>query len=111
VQWGKLYPQFGTVGALNLVKCLSWPSGNAPQGPKDLTVPVLLLGVQNDPIVGIEGVAAVAATVINAGAPNRRVMWQGVGHGASIYTPCAMPPLLSYLQSGKLPDTDTYCPA
>jgi pimeloyl-ACP methyl ester carboxylesterase len=111
VEWGKLYPQFGTVGALNLVKCLSWPSGNAPQGPKDLTVPVLLLGVQNDPIVGIEGVAAVAATVINAGAANRRVMWQGVGHGASIYTPCAMPPLLSYLQSGKLPDTDTYCPA
>jgi len=111
VAWGKLYPQFGTVGALNLVKCLSWPSGNAPQGPKDLTVPVLLLGVQNDPIVGIEGVAAVAATVINAGAANRRVMWQGVGHGASIYTPCAMPPLLSYLQSGKLPDTDTYCPA
>lgn len=111
VEWGKLYPQFGTVGALNLVKCLSWPSGNAPQGPKDLTVPVLLLGVQNDPIVGIEGVATVAATVINAGAANRRVMWQGVGHGASIYTPCAMPPLLSYLQSGKLPETDTYCPA
>jgi pimeloyl-ACP methyl ester carboxylesterase len=111
VEWGKLYPQFGAVGALNLVKCLSWPSGNAPQVPKDLTVPVLLLGVQNDPIVGIEGVAAVAATVINAGAANRRVMWQGVGHGASIYTPCAMPPLLSYLQSGKLPDTDTYCPA
>ncbi len=111
VQWGKLYPQFGTVGALDLVKCLSWPSGNAPKSPKDLTVPVLLLGVQNDPVVGSEGVAAVAATVINAGAANRRVIWQGVGHGASIYTPCAMPPLLNYLQSGKLPDTDTYCPA
>ncbi len=52
MQWGKLYPQFGTVGALNLVKCLNWPSGAAPKEPKDLKVNVLLLGVQNDPIAG-----------------------------------------------------------
>ena len=83
VAWGKLYPQFGAVGALDLVKCLNWPSGSAPQDPKNLKIPVLLLGVQNDPIVGNEGVAAVAATVINAGTSNRRVMWQGIGHGAS----------------------------
>jgi pimeloyl-ACP methyl ester carboxylesterase len=111
VAWNKLYPQFGTVGALNLVKCLNWPSGSAPQEPKNLKVPVLLLGVQNDPIVGNEGVAAVAATAINAGATSRRVMWQGIGHGASIYSPCALPPVIGYLDSGKLPDTDTYCPA
>ena len=83
VAWGKLYPQFGTVGALNLVKCLNWPSGSPPQDPKDLKVDVLLLGVQNDPIVGNEGVAATAATIINAGAASKRVMWQGIGHGAS----------------------------
>jgi pimeloyl-ACP methyl ester carboxylesterase len=111
VAWGKLYPQFGTVGALNLVKCLNWPSATPPQDPKDLKIPVLLLGVQNDPIVGNEGVAAVAATVINAGAQNRRVMWQGIGHGATVYSPCALPPVLAYLDSGKLPGTDTYCPA
>ena len=51
----KLYPQFGTVGALNLVKCLNWPSGNAPRDPKNLKVNVLLLGVQNDPIAGTQG--------------------------------------------------------
>src|SRR5699024_688896 len=56
VAWGKLYPQFGTVGALNLVKCLNWPSGTAAQPPKNLKVNVVLLGVQNDPIVGMEGV-------------------------------------------------------
>jgi pimeloyl-ACP methyl ester carboxylesterase len=111
VAWGKLYPQFGSVGALNLVKCLNWPSGSPPQDPKDLKIPVLLLGVQNDPIVGNEGVAAVAATIINAGAQNRRVMWQGIGHGAIVYTPCALPPVLGYLESGNLPATDTYCPA
>jgi pimeloyl-ACP methyl ester carboxylesterase len=111
VEWGKLYPQFGTVGALNLVKCLNWPSGSPPQDPKDLKIPVLLLGVQNDPIVGNEGVAAVAATIINAGAQNRRVMWQGIGHGAIVYSPCALPPVLAYLDSGNLPATDTYCPA
>jgi pimeloyl-ACP methyl ester carboxylesterase len=111
VEWGKLYPQFGTVGALSLVKCLNWPSGAPPQDPKDLQIPVLLLGVQNDPIVGNEGVAAVAATIINAGAQNRRVVWQGIGHGASVYTPCALPPVLAYLDSGNLPGTDTYCPA
>ncbi|MEO3757565.1 alpha/beta hydrolase [Mycobacterium sp. B14F4] len=111
VAWDKLYPQFGTVGALSLVDCLNWPSGTPPQEPKNLKLPVLLLGTQNDPIVGNEGVAAVAATVINAGSANRRVMWQGIGHGASIYSPCALPPVIGYLDSGNLPETDTFCPA
>ena len=111
VQWGKLYPQFGVVGALDMVNCLAWPSGATPPDPQNLKIPVLLLGVQNDPIVGNEGVAAVAATIINSGAPNRRVMWQGVGHGASIYSTCAMPPVTGYLATGNVPATDTYCPA
>ena len=111
VAWGKLYPQFGTVAALNLVKCVHWPTSSPPAPPKDLKIDVVLLGVQNDPIVGSEGVAATAATVINANAASKRVMWQGIGHGASIYSPCAVPPLIGYLNSGKLPGTDTYCPA
>jgi pimeloyl-ACP methyl ester carboxylesterase len=111
VAWAKLYPQFGTVGALNLVKCVSWPSASPPQPPKNLKVNVLLMGVQNDPIVGSEGVSATAATIINATAASKRVMWQGIGHGASIYSSCAVPPLVGYLDSGALPSTDTYCPA
>lgn len=111
VAWDKLYPQFGTVGALNLVKCLNWPSGSAPQAPKNLKIDVLLLGVQHDPVIGEEGVAATAATIINAGSASKRVMWQGIGHGASIYSSCTVPPLIGYLDSGKLPDTDIYCPA
>jgi len=111
VAWGKLYPQFGTVAALNLVKCVHWPTISPPPAPKNLKVDVLLSGVQNDPIVGSEGLAATAATIINANAASKRVMWQGIGHGASIYSPCAVPPLIGYLDSGKLPGTDTYCPA
>lgn len=111
VAWAKLYPQFGTVAALNLVKCVHWPTGSPPAAPKSLKVDILLLGVQNDPIVGTEGVAATAATVINANAASKRVMWQGIGHGASIYSPCAVSPLIGYVNSGKLPGTDTYCPA
>jgi hypothetical protein len=38
-------------------------------------------------------------------------MWQGIGHGASIYSACALPPMVGYLDSGKTPPTDTYCPA
>ena len=111
VAWGKLYPQFGTVGALGLAKCVHWPSASPPQPPKNLKINVMLLGVHNDPIVGSEGVAATAGTIINAGAASKRVMWQGIGHGASIYSSCAVPPLIGYMNSGKLPDTDTYCPA
>jgi pimeloyl-ACP methyl ester carboxylesterase len=111
VAWAKLYPQFGTVAALNLVKCVHWPTATPSPPPKELKVDVLLAGVQSDPIVGIDGVAATAATVINANAASKRVMWQGIGHGASIYSPCAVPPLIGYLNSGKLPGTDTYCPA
>jgi pimeloyl-ACP methyl ester carboxylesterase len=111
VAWGKQYPQFGAVGALDLVNCLNWPSGSAPAEPKDLPVPVLLLGVEHDPIVGNEGVAAVAATILNAGASNKRVMWQGIGHGASIYSACALAPVVGYIDNGAPPATDTYCPA
>ena len=111
VAWGREYPQFGSVAALNLVKCLNWPSGSSPQDPKNLKIDALLMGVQNDPITGNEGVAATAATVINAGSASKRVIWQGIGHGASIYSACALPPLLGYLDSGKAPATDTYCPA
>ena len=111
VAWPKLYPQFGAVGALSLVKCLNWPSATAPQEPKNLKIPVLLLGTQNDPIIGNEGVAQVAATVINAGTSSKRVIWKGIGHGASIYSDCALAPVIGYLDSGKLPATDKYCPA
>ncbi|MEO6794052.1 MAG: alpha/beta hydrolase, partial [Mycobacterium sp.] len=111
VAWAKLYPQFGTVGALDLAQCLSWPSSTTPEQPKDLKIEVLLLGVQNDPIVGEEGVAATAAAVINAGSASKRVMWQGIGHGAAVYSSCTVAPLIGYLDSGKLPDTDVYCPA
>ena len=34
-------PQFGTVGALNLVKCVHWPTGSPPPPPKVLKVDVL----------------------------------------------------------------------
>jgi pimeloyl-ACP methyl ester carboxylesterase len=111
VAWGKTYPEFGSVGAMNLVKCLNWPSGTAPKEPKNLKIRVLILGVQNDPIAGSQGVPALAATVINAGSTSRRVMWQGTGHGASIYTACALPPILGYLNDGSIPPTDTFCPA
>jgi pimeloyl-ACP methyl ester carboxylesterase len=111
VAWGKLYPQFGAVGALNLVKCLNWPSGTAPPEPKNLKVNALLMGGLYDPVVGSDGVGAVSATVINAGAASKRVMWQGIGHGVAIFSPCAVPPLIGYLDSGNLPPTDTFCPA
>ncbi|MBV8929252.1 MAG: alpha/beta fold hydrolase [Mycobacteriaceae bacterium] len=111
VAWGKLYPQFGAVGALNLVKCLNWPIGTAPPEPKNLKINALLLGGQFDTIAGSDGVAAVSATVINAGAASRRVMWQGIGHGVSIYSPCAVAPVLAYLESGNMPPTDIYCPS
>jgi hypothetical protein len=74
-------------------------------------VNVLLMGGQNDPITGSDGVAAVSATVLNAGVASKRVMWQGIGHGVSIYSACAVPPLIGYVDSGNLPPTDTYCPA
>jgi pimeloyl-ACP methyl ester carboxylesterase len=111
VEWGKEFPQFGVVGALDLVKCLSWPSATAPPDPKKLKVDVLLMGGQNDAVVGNEGVSAVSAAVINAGVASKRVVWQGIGHGVSVYTPCAMAPMIGYLDTGKLPPTDTYCPA
>ncbi len=111
VAWGKKYPQTGAVTALDLVKCLNWPSGSVPEEPKELKVDVLLLGVANNPVIGSDGVAATAAEVINTGTGNRRVVWQGIGNGAIVNSGCAMNSALSYIGDGKLPDTDTFCPA
>jgi pimeloyl-ACP methyl ester carboxylesterase len=111
VAWGKLYPQFGKVGALGLVQCINWPAASPPPDPKNLKVNVLLMGAQFDPIAGADGVAAASATIINGGVASRRVMWQGVGHGVTVFSPCAMAPLMGYLDSGNLPPTDTFCPA
>jgi hypothetical protein len=49
--------------------------------------------------------------MINAGTTSKRVMWQGIGHGATIYSACTLPPVIGYLDSGNLPPTDTFCPA
>jgi hypothetical protein len=111
VAWGKQYPEFGTVAALKLVNCLNWPTGTAPPDPKDLKIGVLLMGVLNDSIAGADGVAAASATIINAGSASKRVIWEGIGHGASIFTSCAVPPVIGYLSSGVIPATDTFCPA
>lgn len=111
VAWGKQYPLFGRTSALGLVNCLQWPSGSKPNPPQDLKINVLILGGQHDPISGSEGVSPTAAVIINAKAASKRVMWQGIGHGAIVYTACAQPPFLAYLNDGKLPETDTFCPA
>ena len=46
-----------------------------------------------------------------ASTTSKRAMWQGIGHGATIYSACALPPVIGYLDSGNLPATDTFCPA
>lgn len=111
VEWNKVYPQFGAVGALSMVDCLSWPSSTAPEQPEKLDVDVVVLGVLHDPIVGDQGVSAAVATIINAGAASKRVMWQATGHGAGVYSACTLAPMVSYLADGSVPDTDIYCPA
>lgn len=111
VAWGKQYPLFGRTSALALVNCLKWPSGAKSEPPKEMKISVLLLGGAHDPISGSEGVSATAAVIINAKAASKRVAWQGIGHGAIVYSACAQRPALDYIDSGNLPDSDTFCPA
>ena len=50
--------------------------------------------------------------MINAGTTSKRAMWQGIGHGATIYSACALPPVIGYLEMAfTFPSTDTFCPA
>ena len=104
VAWGKLYPQFGTVG-----------------GARPRQVPELAERLGRRKIrrtsrstrccsacrttrsSATRACAATAATIINAGAASKRVIWQGIGHGASVYSACALPPMIGYLDSGNLP--------
>ena len=85
-------PQFGTVAALNLVKCLNGPAAPAPQDPKNLKVGVLLMGVQNDPIAGNGGWRPPRRRS-STGAASKRVIWQGIGHGALDLPEGALAPL------------------
>ncbi len=111
VAWGKLYPQFGAVGALDLVKCLNWPSGSAPQDPKNLKIPVMLLGVQNDPIVGNDGWRPSPRPSSTPAAPA-----SGRCGRASATAPPSTRRARCHRSSptwtaATLPATDTFCPA
>ena len=55
VAWGKLYPQFGTVGRAQPGQMPELAQRLGSRTAKNLKVNVLLLGVQNDPIVGNGG--------------------------------------------------------
>ncbi len=112
VAWAKLYPQFGTVGALSMVKCLNWPSGTAPQEPKNLKVPVLLARRAERPDRRQR-----RRRPGRGHRHQRRYVQQAgdlAGHRARrqhLLRRARLPPVIGYLDSGNLPPTDTYCPA
>lgn len=110
-EWGTKYPAFGRSAATGLMACAAWPAAQAPSLPEKITVPVLVLGTDADPVVGGDGRPSVTGALGAAGARASTVQWQGWGHPVFTHSGCAQQNIVAYLKDATLPDDGTACPA
>lgn len=107
-EWRKQNPLFGAAFGQRMLHCLPWPPPSNPVGkPSPELPPNLLLSTAHDPVTPAEGTERVAQQVEGT----VRVDWQGAGHGALGQSECATKKAASYLTEGKLPSSNTVCPA
>jgi pimeloyl-ACP methyl ester carboxylesterase len=109
--WATQYPVFGRVAAARLMTCTAWPVMTPPALPDTLTLPVLVLGADADPVVGGDGRSSVTGALGTGGITAATVQWQGWGHPVFTHSSCAQQNIDTYLKTGKLPADGTVCPA
>ncbi|GAA4420859.1 alpha/beta hydrolase [Actinokineospora soli] len=102
------YPVFGALSAQWLALCGPWPvsSKPVPQATAKAAPPIVVLSTLADPVTPVEGteraVQRLAAAV--------GVGWQGAGHGALEFSPCAADAATAFLADGVVPRDGTVCP-
>jgi pimeloyl-ACP methyl ester carboxylesterase len=106
--WTHRFPTFGAVALQRLALCSPWtvPNQPLPSPAADGAPPILVLGTASDAVTPEEG-SKRAAQQLESGV---FVSWQGGGHGALSFSPCATKAALGFLTDANLPRNGTVCP-
>lgn len=106
--WKERFPTFGTMSAQWLAQCSPWtvPTQPLPTPTANGSPPIVVVGTAADAITPHEG-AERAAQQLAAGV---FVSWQGSGHGALGFSPCATEAAVAFLSDARIPRNGTVCP-
>lgn len=106
--WQKKYPLFGPVAAQRLAFCGPWtvPDHPVPTPTGRGAPPILVVGTASDAITPLEGTQR-AAQQLDSGV---FLSWQGAGHGALGFSPCATTAAVGFLADAAVPRNGTVCP-
>ncbi|OLF12841.1 hypothetical protein BLA60_06110 [Actinophytocola xinjiangensis] len=106
--WQDKYPTFGPLAARWLAVCGPWtvPDQPLPTPTANNAPPIVVLGTAADAVTPHEGSERAAQQL----ATGVFVSWQGGGHGALGYSPCATEASLAFLRDAKVPRSGTVCP-
>ncbi|MFI7674629.1 alpha/beta hydrolase [Actinophytocola sp. NPDC049390] len=107
-KWQDLYPLFGPLAAQRLAFCGPWtvPDHPLPTPTGRGAPPILVIGTANDAVTPGEG-AQRAAQQLDSGV---FLSWEGAGHGALGFSPCATTAAIGFLADGAIPRNGTVCP-
>lgn len=106
--WQKKYPLFGPLAAQRLAFCGPWtvPDHPLPTPTGRGAPPILVLGTANDAITSLDGTQR-AAQQLDSGV---LLTWEGGGHGALGFSPCATTAAVKFITDGAVPRNGTVCP-
>lgn len=106
--WQKQFPLFGPLVAERLAYCGPWtvPDKPVPTPTGRGAPPILVLGTAADAVTPLEGTQR-AAQQLDSGV---LVSWQGGGHGALGFSPCATTAAVAFLTDAAVPRNGTVCP-
>lgn len=106
--WQKRFPLFGPVAAQRLAFCGPWtvPDHPLPTPTGRGAPPILVVGTASDAVTPLDGTQR-AAQQLDSGV---FMSWQGAGHGALGFSPCATTAAVGFLTDGAIPRNGTVCP-
>jgi pimeloyl-ACP methyl ester carboxylesterase len=107
-EWQQKFPLFGPVAAQRLAYCAPWtiPDHPLPTPTARRAPPILVLGTASDAVTPLDGTER-AAQQLDSGV---LLSWQGGGHGALGFSPCATQAATSFLTDAAVPRDGTVCP-
>lgn len=106
--WQERFPTFGALAAQRLALCSPWTVPNQPLPTPTArdAPPILVIGTASDAVTPAEGSERAAQQL----ASGVYVSWQGGGHGALGYSPCATEVAVNFLTDAEVPRSGTVCP-
>lgn len=107
-EWQEKFPIFGGLTAQQLARCGPWtiPDHPLPTPTGRGAPPILVLATANDAVTPLDGTAK-AAQQLDSGV---LLTWQGGGHGAIGFSPCATTATVNFLTEAAIPRNGTVCP-